>query len=93
MSCLIQLNISHPAGRQLMHLVGDHRLHLLQVALERGGRERRLQDPAVVAVLVEVHQHDAAMEERADEVAPRRTVGERLVLVHEDLLPRRPRTR
>ena len=58
------------------------------VAAQRVVGERVLQDPAVVQVLVEVEQHDAAVEERTDEVRPRRAVGEGAVAVDQHLLGR-----
>ncbi len=78
-------SLTEPTGNS-PDALGDHGLHLLHVALERGGAERLLQDVPVVTVLVEVEEHDAAVEEGTDEVAPRRTIGERPVLVHQDLL-------
>ena len=48
--------------------------------------ERLLHDPAMVAVLVEVHQHHAALEERPDHVVPAFTVRECAVAVRQYLL-------
>ena len=64
----------------------DVRHHHRVVAAHRVVGERRLHDPLVVQVLVEVEQHQAAVEERADEVRPGRTVGEDPVAVDQDLL-------
>ena len=52
-----------------------------RVAGEPVAGEGLLHDAAVVMVLLEVQQHQAAVEERADEVAPAAGVGERLVRV------------
>ncbi len=57
----------------------DRRVHLVQVGDQPVTLERALHDPAVVAVLLEVHQHHAAVEERADEVVPALLVRERAV--------------
>src|SRR4051794_2069693 len=67
---------------------GDRRVHPLEVGDEPLVLERLLHDPAVQAVLLEVHEHHAATEERADEVAPALLVGERAVAVGEHLADR-----
>ena len=65
--------------------VAQHRVHALEVADEPVAGERLLHDATVVQVLLEVEQHQAPLEERADEVLPARPVGEGLVPVGEDL--------
>ena len=72
--------------RPLGEVAADVRRHHGVVAAQRVVGERVLQDPPVVQVLVEVEQHDAAVEERTDEVRPRRTVGEGAVAVDQHLL-------
>ena len=62
------------------------RCHHGVVAAQRVVGERVLEDPPVVQVLVEVEQHDAAVEERPDEVRPRGAVGEGAVAVDQHLL-------
>ena len=62
------------------------RHHQLVVAAQLLGAERVLHDPPVVQVLLEVEQHQPAVEERPDEVGPGGTAGERLVPVDEDPL-------
>ncbi len=62
---------------------GDARPHALQIAAERVFGERLLHDAPVPAVLLEIQQHDAAMEKRADEKVPAAVVGEQVALVHQ----------
>ena len=59
----------------------DRRVHLLQVPDQTLVLERLLHDPSVVAVLLEVHQHHAPVEERPDQRIPSELVGERAIAV------------
>jgi predicted kinase len=52
-----------------------------QVSLERAAGEGVLHDTAMMTVLVEVEEHEAAMEERADNRRPPAGARQRLVLV------------
>ena len=61
--------------------VGQRRVHRLEVAGQAIGGERLLHDPPVPVVLVEVEQHQPAVEERPDQRRPARAVGERVVAV------------
>lgn len=62
----------------------DRRVDRRRVPGETVGGERLLHEAAVGHVLVEVQEHQAAVEERPDEELPRLAVGERLVPVPED---------
>src|SRR4051794_29004950 len=62
----------------------DRVVDLLQVRHQALVLEGLLHDPPMVAMLLEVHQHDPALEERPDEVAPARGVRECAVAVAED---------
>lgn len=55
--------------------------HQFEVSVERAAGEGLLHDAAVVAVLVEVEQHDSAVEERSDDRCPAAGAGEHLVPV------------
>jgi len=50
--------------------LGGHPVDVLDIAGQPGAGERLLHDPAVVHVLVEIEQHQATVEERADERVP-----------------------
>ena len=80
----VQLRLLHrrPLGEVALDVRGHHGVVPAQGVI----RERVLQDPPVMEVLVEVEQHDPAAEERPDEVRPRGSVGEDAVAVHQHLL-------
>ena len=59
----------------------DQRRERARVALEPGAGERLLHEVSVVAVLVEVEQHQPAVEERPHQVTPPGAAGEGLVAV------------
>src|SRR4051794_37670991 len=80
----VELGLVAPA----VDAAGDRRAHLVEVGDESLVLERLLEDPAVQAVLLEVHEHHAAVEERADEVAPPLLVGEGAVAVGQHLADR-----
>ena len=61
----------------------DRRVHRVEVRDQPLAFERVLHDPAVVVMLLEVHQHHAAMEERSDEEVPPLLIGERAIAVGE----------
>ena len=68
-----------PVGGPAVEPGRDGRTQGRRVVGDAVAGERLLQDPAMVMVLLEVQQHQAAVEERADQVAPAAGVGERLV--------------
>jgi hypothetical protein len=86
--------LEHPLQLRLLHVLpvgeepADVRDHQFVVAAQLLGAEGVLHDPAMVQVLLEVEQHQPAVEERTDEVGPRRAAREQLVLVDEDPLER-----
>ena len=63
------------AGLPTGDAAGDRRIHPVHVPDESLVLERLLHDPPVMAVLVEVHEHHAAVEERADQRIPSELVG------------------